>query len=59
VTLRKIEFRAADNTLVELECDDRFLALVREKVGLLEIEEITEAHLKYIFTEVIKGATRT
>ncbi len=54
--VRKIEFRAADGTQVELECDERFLALVREKIGLLEGEEITEEHLRHIFTEAIKGA---
>ncbi len=54
--VRKIEFRAADGTLVELECDERFLALVRDKIGLLEGEEITEEHLRHIFTEAIKGA---
>lgn len=54
--IRKLEFQAADGTLIELDCDERFLTMVREKIGLLEGEPITDAHLRYIFTEVLKGA---
>jgi hypothetical protein len=56
--VRKFEFDAADGTRVELECDERFMAMVREKIGLLDGEPITEAHVRYIFTEAIKGAAR-
>lgn len=56
--VRKIEFKAADGTLVELECDERFMAMVREKIGLLDGEEVTEEHVRHIFTEAIKGAAR-
>ncbi len=56
--LKKFEFKTADGTIVELECDDRFMTMIRQKMGLLNYEPITEAHIKYIFTEVIKGAVR-
>jgi hypothetical protein len=29
--IRKLEFQAADGTLIELDCDERFLTMVREK----------------------------
>jgi len=56
--VRKFEFEAADGTRVELECDERFMAMVRDKIGLLESEPVTEAHVRHIFTEAIKGAAR-
>jgi hypothetical protein len=54
--IRKINFQTADGTSVMLECDEKFLSMVREKIGLLDGEEITDIHIKHIFTEVIKGA---
>lgn len=54
--IHKINFQTADGTSVMLECDEKFLAMAREKIGLLDGEELTDSHIKYIFTEVIKGA---
>lgn len=57
--IRKFKFQAADGTLIEMDCDERFMAMIREKIGLLSEEPITEAHVKHVFNETIKGVLRT
>ena len=53
----KYEFDAADGTHVELDCDDRFLELVRSRLGISSNELIQTEDIKHIFIESLKGIT--
>jgi hypothetical protein len=54
----KFEFTISDGTHVELDCDERFMKMARDKIGLLDNEIVTVEHVKFIFMESLKGAAK-
>lgn len=51
------EFDASDGTHIQLECNEKFLQFVRDKIGLLQEETITAAHVRLVFMQTIRSAT--
>lgn len=52
----KYEFCLPDGSNVELDCDQRFLDIVRDRFQLTEDEEVTSQHVKRMFLDSIVGA---